>query len=149
VTVVARRRLVLVVGVVAFVLISLAVARWLDADSSERAQVEELLAAQARGDVGAMALALDRCDTPCAQELAALAARFADEGEGEVEIVRYDSATSHALGSETGKTRVVWQRKGLLPTVQCVTVRRTGDPITGPAVTLTRLSAPIAREGSC
>jgi hypothetical protein len=149
VTVVARRRLALVVGVVAFVLISLAVARWLDADSSERAQVEDLLAAQAAGDVGAMALALERCDTPCAQDLAALAARFADQGTGDVEIVRYDSPTSHALGAETGKTRVVWQRKGLLPTVQCVTVKRTGNPVTGPTVTLTRLSAPIAREGSC
>ena len=66
-----------------------------------------------------------------------------------MEIVRYDSQTAHALGAADGPTRVVWQREGLLPTVQCVGVRRTGTALTGPGVTLVSLSAPIEREASC
>ena len=148
-TVHARRRVVLVVGILAFVGVSVLVARWLSADSDERAKVERLLQAQGRGDLQAMALQIDGCDTTCAQDLSALIGRFEGKGRGEVEIVRYDSATSHALGGETGKTRVVWQREGLLPTVQCVTVKRAGNALTGPSVSLTGLSGPIAREGSC
>lgn len=148
-TVVARRRLALAVAVVLFIGVSVAVARWLSADGDERAQVEDLLQAQAAGDLRAMATALEDCDTACAQQLSALIGRFQGKGSGEVEIVRYDSGTSHALGAKTAPTRVVWQRKGLLPTVQCVTVKRTGNALTGPSVSLTRLSEPIAREGSC
>jgi hypothetical protein len=36
------------------------------------------------------------------------------------------------------------------PVVQCVRVRRKGNPLTGRSVTLLRLSAPLAdNEGSC
>jgi hypothetical protein len=127
--------------------VSLIVARWLQADNAERAKVERLLNAQGRGDATAMAAEIDGCDAACRQQLERLAARL--RGDGEVEIVRYDSKTAHALGAKEGPTRVVWQREGLLPTVQCVAVRRTGDAVTGPGVTLVSLSAPIEREASC
>ena len=141
-----RRRVAIALAVVAFLAVSALVARWLQVDSTERAKVERLIAAQARGDVAAMKRELASCDAACER----LAQRF--EGDGEVEIVRYDSATAHALSGTTGPTRVVWQRRGedaLLPTVQCVTVRRTGTALTGPGVTLVSLSAPIGREASC
>jgi hypothetical protein len=68
---------------------------------------------------------------------------------GDVTIVRIDSATSHALTSETGQTRVVWITPGRLTTVQCVLVERTGTPLSGQSVTLLDLSAPIGRQAAC
>ncbi|MDQ3457437.1 MAG: hypothetical protein M3513_18665, partial [Actinomycetota bacterium] len=68
---------------------------------------------------------------------------------GELEIARYDSVTAHALGSATGPTRVVWTAPGRLTVVQCVLVRRQGNPVAGTSVTLLRVSAPIGREAGC
>jgi hypothetical protein len=116
---VTLRRVAIAIAIVLFLAFSALIARWLQADAAERAKVERLLAARAGADV---------------------------------EIVRYDSATSRALGAETGPTRVVWRLAGRadsLPTVQCVTVRRTGTFLTGPRVRLLALSAPIDRETSC
>jgi hypothetical protein len=68
---------------------------------------------------------------------------------GPVEIVAYESDTSHALGAATGPTRVVWRTPDRLPTVQCVQIRRTGNVLTGPSVTVVGLSEPIGREAPC
>ena len=135
-------------GVLVFVAASLLIARWLSVDNGERARVEKLLRAQARGDANAMARELDRCDAACRGRLDDLAERLGAPGR-DVEIVRYDSRTSRALGEETGPTRVVWQVEGGLTTVQCVLVERTGTVLSGPRVTLLRLGAPIGREASC
>jgi hypothetical protein len=48
-----------------------------------------------------------------------------------------------------GPTRVVWLAPGHRPTVQCVLVRREGDPLRGISVTLVALSAPIGGEAAC
>ena len=142
-----KRRLAVAAAVVAFLAVTAIVSRWLSADGSERARVERVLEAQSRGDADAMRRELDKCDGPCSAKLESLVRRL--KGPGQVEIVRYDSATSHALTRETGTTRVVWQREGVLPTVQCFTVKRTGNVLTGPTVTLLDLSAPIGREAGC
>jgi hypothetical protein len=142
-----RRRVALGAALLAFLGASAIVARWLSADGSERAKVERLLEAQARGDAAAMAEEIDGCDAGCRARVTALATRL--RGGDEIEIVRYDSGTSHALGSKTRPTRVVWQREGELTTVQCVTVQRKGTVLTGPRVTLLDLSAPIGREAGC
>ncbi len=146
-----RRRVAIAVAVVAFLAASAVVARWLQADNAERAKVERLLAAQGRGDAAGMARELHGCDAACRRDLGRLAARL--RRPGQLEIVRYDSATARSLGDASGPTRVVWQLgragTGSLPTVQCVQVRRTGNPIAGHRVRLTGLSGPIAREGSC
>ena len=141
------RRVALLLGAAAFVVVSLLVARWLLADGTERGEVEALLRAQARGDVAAMARRLEGCDAACRTELEGLARRL--RRDGQVEIVRYDSRTSHAIAEKTGPTRVVWTAPGTLPTVQCVLVRRTGTALSGPRVTLLRLSAPIGRQDAC
>ena len=70
---------------------------------------------------------------------------------GNVKIVRLDSATSYALGSASGPTRVVWT---VLPgvgdtVVQCADIHRGGNALFGRTVTLRRLSARIGRESSC
>jgi hypothetical protein len=72
-------------------------------------------------------------------------------GAESVKIARLDSGTSYSLGTSEGWSRVVWVR-GVesRPVVQCVRVRRKGNPLTGRSVTLLRLSAPLAdNEGSC
>lgn len=136
-------------AVLLFVAVSLVVARWLAADGSERAKVEQLLRAQARGDAARMAKELSACDAACEARTQKLAARFDRGADADIEIVRYDSRTSHTLGAKTAVTRVVWQPTGGLTTVQCVLVRRTGSVLTGPRVTLLRLSEPIGREEPC
>ena len=145
------RKVAAAVAVLLFLAVAALVARWLQADNVERAKVERLLAAQGRGDGAAMARELTGCDAACRARLDRLAARL--ERPGELEVVRLDSATAHALGAETGPTRVVWQLgragTGSLPTVQCVTVQRTGSALTGPRVRLRALSDPIPREGGC
>jgi hypothetical protein len=141
------RRLFLLAGLVAFLAASAVVARWLTADNAERDKVERVLRAQARGDAPGMLRQLDGCGGGCAQRVRANAVRL--RRSGAVQIVRYDSTTSHALGGETGQTRVVWKTPSTLTVVQCVTVRRTGNPVAGVGVDLLGISGPIGRESAC
>lgn len=137
-------------GIAAFLAISFEVARFLTAESNERAEVYALLKAQARGDAAGMLERLDGCtaDARCRSQVEANARSL--HRQGDVKILAYDSDTAYALGSKTGLTRVAWTviDRGL-PVVQCVTVHRSGSVLAGRSVTLLRLSAPIAREGSC
>lgn len=141
------RAVLIVLAVAAFLGVSFLVARWLYADTAERDQVVDVLQAQLDGDGDAVVARLDCADAACEALARANARRL--RGPGPLEIVRYDSETSHALGGATGQVRVVWQSPGRLTTVQCVLVVRTGSALTGPSVTLQRLSAPIGRESSC
>ena len=145
-----RRALVLALAVLAFLAIAFLLARWLTTEGRERAKVTALLRAQARGDAAGMLARLDGCpaDPACAAQARANAARL--RRPGELELLRYDSGTSYALGSATGPSRVVWQVPGRgLPVVQCVLVSREGSLLGGRSVTLRRLSAPIGLESSC
>jgi hypothetical protein len=149
---VTRRRAAIAAGAVAavaFLATSALVARWLHADNVERAIVHRLLVAQARGDADGMARELSGCAAPCRRTLERLAARLGRGPDAEVEIVRYDSQTARALGARTGPTRVVWRRPPDLPTVQCVTVRRTGSALVGIDVRVERIGPPIARRAGC
>jgi hypothetical protein len=134
-------------GVVAFLAVSALLARWLTTDNAERAQVTRLLEAQARGDAPGMLRELDDCGAGCAVQARANARRL--RRPGSVQIVAYDSATAHALGSRTGVTRVVWKTPQTLTVVQCVRVRRTGNPLRGLRVRLLALSAPRPRTAGC
>jgi len=134
-------------GILVFLAVSAGVARWLTADNSERDQVESLLRAQARGDAPGMLRELDRCAGGCAVRVRANATRL--RRPGKLEIASYDSTTSHALGADTGQTRVVWKTPTTLTVVQCVTVKRTGNPIRGIDVELLGISGPIPRESAC
>lgn len=136
------------IAVMLFGAASFFVARWLSTDGVERAKIERLLEAQGRGDADAMAREIDSCFSACRNRLEKLARRLRKPRE-KLRIARYDSDTSRALGEKTGPTRVVWFLGEDLPTVQCVEVRRKGNPLTGPSVTLLRLSAPIGREAPC
>ncbi|MBA3747268.1 MAG: hypothetical protein H0W96_07200 [Solirubrobacterales bacterium] len=141
------KRLAIAVAIIAVLAISIFVARWLNNDTTERAQVERLLRAQARGDAGAMLRLLECRDAACIDLVRTNARRL--RGQGDLKIALYQSQTAHALRSETKPTRVVWFTAGRLTTVQCVLVRREGSFFAAMTVSLLRLSAPIGRESGC
>ena len=141
------RLALIAVGILAFLAVSAGVARWLTADNAERDKVTTLLQAQVRGDAAAMLREMHACDAACAARVRANARRL--RRPGKLLIVRYDSATSHALGTDTGQTRVVWKTPTTLTAVQCITVRRTGNPVRGIGIELVGISAPIPRESAC
>ena len=148
----SRRALIplAVIGVLAFLAVSLLLARYLNTEGQERGAVFALLQAQARGDARAMLARLDGCakEPRCAATTRSNARRL--ERPGEVKILAYDSKTAYALGSARGPTRVAWTviDRGL-PVVQCVDVQRAGTVLAGRAIRLRRLSPPIDRQGSC
>jgi hypothetical protein len=149
---VSRRVIIplVIVGVVAFLAISLELARYLNTESQERGAVFALLRAQARGDARGMIDRIDGCarDPRCQESAARNATRL--KRPGEVKILAYDSKTAYALGPAEGPTRVAWTivDRGL-PVVQCVDVERTGTVLAGRAIRLRRLSLPIDRQGTC
>lgn len=146
-----KRALLIAIVVVAFLAVSAGVARYLNNDTVERAQVVELLRAQVRGDAPAMLRRLQGCDDPaCVATVRANATRLRHSGE--VKIALYQSQTAHALRSRTNYTRVVWFPAGeeAQTTVQCVLVRRDGNAIAGMTVSLLRITAAFRdRESSC
>lgn len=146
-----RRPVVIVIAVAAFLAISFEVARYLTTETRERNAVLKLLQAEAHGDAGAM---LDRLASSCRTTPSCRAAVQADAKSlrrpGKVKIIAYDSKTSYALGSATGRTRVAWVVVDhTLPIVQCVTVHRGGSAIAGRSITLLAISPRIGSESTC
>jgi hypothetical protein len=144
------RRLLVALGVVAFLLVAFVVARWLTSEGAERTAIHALLRDEARGDAAAVLGRLDGCaaDPACASQARRAIAKA--RRPGDVKILNLSSATAYALGAAEGRTRVAWTVVGEgLPTVQCVTVKRTGNAVVGRKIVLERLSLPIANEGSC
>lgn len=68
---------------------------------------------------------------------------------GEVDILRVDGISGFAPSGSTETARVAWKAAGRLPVVQCVRVRRTGDPVAGYDTAVVSVSRPIGREASC
>jgi hypothetical protein len=68
---------------------------------------------------------------------------------GGVKVLSLKSPTAYATGTATGRTRFAWTVIGSSPVVQCITVRRTGNPLTGMHIHLLAISAPISGEGVC
>jgi len=148
-----RRRVQALIGlgVVVFVAISILLARFLQVENVERDADLALIQAQARGDVQGMIEQLSGCrESPsCVAAVKANAANRRLRRPGEVKILQLVSPTSYSLFGATGRTRLAWTVIGTLPVVQCVTVRRTGNFLTGIGITLTAVSAPIPNEADC
>jgi hypothetical protein len=66
-----------------------------------------------------------------------------------VRILRIDDVANLSLGSRTDTARVAWKAGDRLPLVQCVEVRRAGNPVAGYDIEILSLSAPIGREADC
>jgi hypothetical protein len=145
-----RKRLILIAfGTIVFLAISGLLARWLSTENAERNAIYTLLRAQARGDADAMADRISGCAArpPCQKQMRDLATKL--RRPGPVKILNLQSQTSHSLTGATGLTRVAWKAPDRLAVVQCILVRRKGNPVTGLSITLLELNAPIARTGVC
>jgi hypothetical protein len=136
---------------VLFVLISGLLARFLSVENSERDADLALIQAQARGDAQGMIRRLAGCrrSPACLRSVAANIANPRLRRAGAVKILQLTSSTAYSLTGASGRTRLAWTVIGQLPVVQCIGVRRSGNPITGIKVTLTSLSAPIPNEADC
>lgn len=145
----SRRILIIAVAVVAFLLVSAALARVLSANGAERAAIEDVLAAQVSGDAPALVERIDGCaaDAACRATAERNAAQL--RSEGEIDIVRLDPSTNFSPGGSSGTARVVWKTPTRLTVVQCARVERGGDLLTGLDVRVTAFSRPIERESSC
>jgi len=135
-------------AVVAFLVVSGLLARFLSVENLERQDVLGLLRAQARGDTTSMFSMLHGCSGTCPGIVRTDAARL--RGPGAVKILAYHSGTAFSLTGKTGQTRVAWKLGNrLIPDVQCVTLRRGGNPVSGISVTLLRISRPIPLTSDC
>ena len=144
----ARVLIPLLFGLFVFAGLSLLLARGLAGSGAERSSVLEVLRAQARGDAAAVLARLPACgrEPACAQATRERVAEL--RRPGRVQVLTYAPSTRLALTRKVGTARVAWRAGGSLPVVQCVRVRREG-PLTGGAVELLALSAPIALDGGC
>ena len=132
-----------------FLAVSVLLARFLSVENDERDKDLAVLQAQARGDAAGMLAQMSGCGrrSECVTLVRSDASHL--RRPGAVKILSLKSATAYSLTGATGKTRIAWTVIGQLPVVQCVEVRRTGNPISGIQVALLTLSAPISNEGDC
>lgn len=137
------------VGVLLFLAISGALARFFSVENVERDDESALLAAQVRGEPRAMLDELTGCreSASCAATVRANASRL--RRAGEPKILSLKSPTAYSLTGATGTTRLAWAVIGRAPVVQCVVVRRSGNALTGIHIHLLSLSAPIPNSGDC
>jgi len=136
-------------GVLLFLAISAALARFLTPDNLERERDVTLIEAEARGEAASMIRQLHGCaaNPACVRTQRENAADL--RRAGEVKILALNSATANSPAGATGRTRVAWTVLGKLPVVQCIDVKRTGNALSGVHVTLLALSRPIDNEGNC
>jgi hypothetical protein len=144
-----KRLALIALAVVSFLAISGLLARFFSTENIERDDVLAVLRAEVVGNERGMLSQLSGClaKPKCVAVVKADAASL--HRSGSVKLLSLTSSTNHSLTSTTGVTRVAWTVIGHLPTVQCVTVKRTGNFLTGISVTLLSIGAPIPNEGDC
>jgi hypothetical protein len=135
--------------VVLFLLISGVLARFLSTENVERDADEALIQAEASGRPQRVIGLLPGCgqSASCTATARANAARL--RRPGAVKILTLTSPTAYSLTGAQGRTRLAWTVLGDLPVVQCVTVKRTGNFLTGISVRLLAITAPINNEADC
>lgn len=147
-----RKRVgLLILGVLAFLAISGLLAQYLQTENVERDADLALIQAEARGDVQSMLNQISGCraSPSCVASVKANAANPRTRRPGAVKILQLTSPTAYSLFGATGRTRFAWTVIKTLPVVQCITVRRSGNFLSGMTIRLIALSAPIENEGDC
>ncbi len=137
------------VGILLFLVISALLARVFSANSAEQSAITSLVQSEAKGDVNAIVDQVQACRTvpSCRRRAAVNAAAL--KHAGDVSIIQIQPSTSFSLGGTEGTARVAWNAGGSLPIVQCVKVRRAGNPISGLRVQLLEVSRRIASDAAC
>ena len=147
-----RPKVLLISGVVlvVFLLISALLARIFSADSAQRSAIIAVLQDQAQGDTNGVISKIQGCDSSaaCRRRAAYNAAHL--KAPGSVSVLTLQTpAGGITFGSSEGVARVAWRIGSGLPIVQCVRVRRAGNPITGLHVELLAVSKRIPSESNC
>lgn len=145
------RRTVIAVCVILFLVVSVELGRYLSASGTERNKIFELLEDEARGDSAAVMARLKDCaaDARCRRVVETRVPKLRHAGD--VKILLMESKTAYKPWSSTGFTRVAWATLDPAgPTVvQCVTVRKNWNFLSGASTSLLTISAPIGLEASC
>lgn len=136
-------------AVVLFLLISGLLARFFATENVERDDILAVLHAEVVGDERGMLAQLSGCAATPKCVAAVRADATSLHRSGSVKILDLTSETNHSLTGATGPTRVAWTVIGHLPTVQCVTVKRTGNFLLGISVALLSIGKPINSEADC
>ena len=135
--------------VVLFFAISGLLARFFATENVERDDILAVLHAEVVGNERGMLAQLSGCvSAPKCVTVVKADAAFLHRN-GSVKILDLTSESNHSLGASTGPTRVAWTVIGHLPTVQCVTVKRSGNFLTGISVALLSIGRPINSEADC
>jgi hypothetical protein len=136
-------------GVLLFLVISGILARYFSAENVERDHEWALMQAEARGDVHGMLAQLSGCGArpSCVAIVRADAASLRQPGS--VQILSVQSPTDHSLAGALGEARVAWKVNGRYPVVQCVTVRRSGNILTGISISLLSVGPRIGSAADC
>jgi hypothetical protein len=147
----ARRRLLIALGVLVFLLISGLLARFLTTDNLEREEDVALIEAEAKGDSRAMLDKLSGCRerSACVAEVQRNVANPRLRRSGSIKVLSLTATTANSPTGATGTTRLAWTVLGKDPIVQCIDVRRSGNALTGVSVKLLSISAPIENEADC
>jgi hypothetical protein len=147
-----RAKVLLITGVVfvVFLVISALLARVFSADSAQRAAIIAVLQDQAQGNTHALISRIQGCDASaaCRERAAFNVSRLSKPGQISV-LTLQTAAGGITLGNSEGVARVAWRIGSGLPIVQCVRVRRVGNPITGLHVELLAVSKRIPSESAC
>ena len=146
-----KRVLLLILGIVAFLAISVLLARFLQAENVERDADLALIQAETKGQVQSMLSQIAGCraNPACVASVKANASNPRTLRPGSAKVLLLNSPTAYSLFGGAGRTRFAWTVVGTLPVVQCIGVKRTGNFLTGISIQLTSLSAPIPNEGDC
>jgi hypothetical protein len=144
-----KRVLLIAIGVVLFLAISGMLARFFSAENVERDHELTLLRAEARGDTRGMLAQLSGCSARpfCVATVRADAASL--RRPGSVEILSVQSPDDHSLTTSAGEARVAWKVSGRYPVVQCVTVGRSGNIVTGISISLLSIGPRIGSIADC
>jgi hypothetical protein len=147
-----RAKVLLITGVVfvVFLLISALLARVFSADGAQRAAIITVLQDEAQGNTNAIISRIQGCDaSPACRERAAANASSLKQ-PGPISVLTLQTAAGGiTFGNSEGVARVAWRIGSGLPIVQCVRVRRAGNPITGLHVELLAVSKRIPSESDC
>jgi hypothetical protein len=136
-------------AILLFLVISALLARVFSANSAEQSAITALVQSEARGNVDEIVGDITGCqaDAACRQRATTNAAAL--QHAGSVSIIQLQPSTSFSLGGTEGTARVAWDVGSSLPIVQCVKVRRAGNPISGLKVELLEVSRRIASDAAC
>lgn len=140
----------ILVAILLFLVISAMLARVFSANGAEQSAITSLVQSEAGGDVNAILGEIQGCraDPACRTRAAVNAAALTHAGT--ISIIQLQPSTSFSLGGTEGTARVAWNAASYrFPIVQCVKVRRAGNPISGLRVELLDVSRRIKSDTAC